>query len=310
MKKLLVTGGLGFIGSYFVDLALKRGYHVINLDKKTYAARKDVEFNHPEYEFIEEDICTMTHLPPGIDVIVNFAAESHVDNSIVANGVFFESNVRGVYNILELINAKDPSDRPVLLHISTDEVYGTLHNGSAKETDMLCPSSPYSATKAAADQLINAWKETYGVKTMICRPCNNYGYGQYPEKLFAKTVEHLWNNKPMTVHGDGSYKREWMYAGDNCEAILTVLEKGTIGETYNITSNEEHSVLDVVQMIAQQMKPDDNWHNWIHFIENRWGQDIRYSVNCDKVRALGWSPKTKLIDYIPTYLEEYRKNHG
>lgn len=310
MKKLLVTGGLGFIGSYFVDLALKRGYHVINLDKKTYAARKDVEFDHPEYEFIEEDICTMTHLPPGVDVIVNFAAESHVDNSIVANGVFFESNVRGVYNILELINAKDPSDRPVLLHISTDEVYGTLHNGAAMETDMLCPSSPYSATKAAADQLINAWKETYGVKTMICRPCNNYGYGQYPEKLFAKTVEHLWNNKPMTVHGNGSYKREWMYAGDNCEAILTVLEKGTIGEIYNISSNEEHSVLDVVQMIAQQMKPGEDFHTWIQFVENRWGQDIRYSVNCDKVRALGWAPKTKLIDYIPSYLEEYRKNHG
>lgn len=310
MKKLLVTGGLGFIGSYFVDLALKRGYHVINVDKKTYAARKDIEFDHPEYEFIEEDICTMTHLPPGVDVIVNFAAESHVDNSIVANGVFFESNVRGVYNILELINAKDPSDRPVLLHISTDEVYGTMHNGAAKETDMLCPSSPYSATKAAADQLINAWKETYGVQMMICRPCNNYGYGQYPEKLFAKTVEHLWNNKPMTVHGNGSYKREWMYAGDNCEAILTVLEKGTIGEIYNISSNEEHSVLDVVQMIAQQMKPGEDFHKWIQFVENRWGQDIRYSVNCDKIRALGWAPKTKLIDYIPTYLEEYRKNHG
>lgn len=310
MKKLLVTGGLGFIGSYFVDLALKRGYHVINLDKKTYAARKDVEFNHPEYEFIEDDICTMTHLPPGVDVIVNFAAESHVDNSIVANGVFFESNVRGVYNLLELINAKDPSDRPVLLHISTDEVYGTLHDGAAFETDVLRPSSPYSATKAAADQLINAWKETYGVQTMICRPCNNYGYGQYPEKLFAKTVEHLWNNKPMTVHGDGSYKREWMYAGDNCEAILTVLEKGTIGEIYNISSNEEHSVLDVVQMIAQQMKPGEDWHTWIRFIENRWGQDIRYSVNCDKIRALGWMPKMTLREYIPTYLEEYRKHHG
>lgn len=310
MKKLLITGGLGFIGSYFVDLALKRGYHVINVDKKTYAARTDVHFAHPKYEFIEKDICTMLHLPSGVDAIVNFAAESHVDNSIIANQVFFESNVRGVYNILELINAKDPSDRPVLLHISTDEVYGTLHNGSATEADRLCPSSPYSATKASADQLINAWKETYGVKAMICRPCNNYGYGQYPEKLFAKTVEHLWNNKPMTVHGDGSYTREWMYAGDNCEAILTVLEKGTIGETYNISSNEEHSVLDVVKMIVQQMKPEGDWHNWIQFIENRWGQDIRYSVNCDKVRALGWSPKTTLRDYIPMYLEEYRKNHG
>jgi dTDP-glucose 4,6-dehydratase len=309
MKRLLVTGGLGFIGSYFVKLALERGYHVINVDKKTYAARKNLGFEeYKNYEFLEEDICTLQHLPPGIDFIVNFAAESHVDNSITANKVFFESNIGGVYNLLELVRAKDVTDRPVLLHISTDEVYGTCQDGSFHEKDRLFPSSPYSATKAAADELIFAWGQTYGIQYMIARSCNNYGFGQHPEKLFAKTVDHVWNDKKMTVHGNGSYKREWIYAGDNCEAILTVLEKGTIGEVYNISSNEEHSVLDVVRLIIREMGKDPD--QWIDFVENRSGQDLRYSVHCDKVKVLGWKPVMGLAQYIPEYLALYRREHG
>ena len=166
MVKLLVTGGLGFIGSYFVEKALKRGYYVINVDKKTYAARTDLNFDgRPNYEFRQEDIAKMIHIPPGVDYIVNFAAESHVDNSIHANEEFYNSNIGGVYNLLELIRAKDETDRPIFFHISTDEVYGTCRNGSYTETDKLNPSNPYSATKAAAEQLIFGWRQTHGIKS-------------------------------------------------------------------------------------------------------------------------------------------------
>jgi dTDP-glucose 4,6-dehydratase len=292
-----------------VDLALKAGYYVINVDKKTYAARDDVDFdNRKHYEFIEEDIATMTHIPPGVDYVVNFAAESHVDNSIHANEAFYNSNIGGVYNILELLRAKDETDRPILFHISTDEVYGTCHNGSFTEEDKLLPSNPYSATKAAAEQLIFGWRHTHGIKAIICRSCNNYGFGQYPEKLLAKTIEFLLNGKKMTVHGDGTYRREWIYAGDNCEALLTVLEKGKEGEVYNISSNEEYSVIEAVQLIVEAMGKTDK-EALVH-IPNRPGQDLRYSVDCSKVMALGWAPKTKLKEYIPTYIKLYRERLG
>ncbi|VGO18277.1 dTDP-glucose 4,6-dehydratase [Pontiella sulfatireligans] len=309
MKKLLVTGGLGFIGSYFVDMALKRGYYVINVDKMTYAARTDVDFHERDnYEFIEEDIATMSHIPPGVDYVVNFAAESHVDNSIHANEAFYNSNIGGVYNILELIRAKDETDRPILFHISTDEVYGTAHAGSFTEEDKLLPSNPYSATKAAAEQLIFGWRHTHGIKAIICRSCNNYGFGQYPEKLLAKTIEFLLNGKKMTVHGDGTYLREWIYAEDNCEGLLTVLEKGEEGQVYNVSSGEEHSVIDAVKMIVAEMGMTEE-EALVH-IPNRPGQDLRYSVDCSKARALGWAPKTTLKEYIPTYIELYKKKLG
>ena len=309
MKKLLVTGGLGFIGSYFVDMALKRGYYVINVDKKTYAARTDLDFDgRPNYEFRQEDVSKMVHIPPGVDYVVNFAAESHVDNSIHANEEFYNSNIGGVYNLLELIRAKDETDQPILFHISTDEVYGTAHAGSFTEEDKLLPSNPYSATKAAAEQLIFGWRHTHGIKAIICRSCNNYGYGQYPEKLLAKTIEFLLNGKKMTVHGDGTYLREWIYAEDNCEGLFTVLEKGEEGQVYNISSGEEHSVMDAVRMVveAMGMKEEDA----VVHIPNRPGQDLRYSVDCSKARALGWAPKTTLKEYIPEYIRLYREKLG
>jgi dTDP-glucose 4,6-dehydratase len=305
MKRLMVTGGLGFIGSYFVDLALKCGHQVINVDKATYAARADLDFEHrANYEHIKVDICDMKHLPVGVDFIVNFAAESHVDNSILANQDFFHSNVRGVYNLLELVRAKDETDRPVFVHISTDEVYGTNHAGSYTEEDRLNPSNPYSATKAAADQLILGWKHTYNLPVMIVRSCNNYGFGQYPEKLLAKSIDFLLNGKKMTIHGDGTYRREWLYAGDNCEAILLLLEKGVEGEIYNVSSNEEHSVIEAARMVAETLglDPDESFT----FIPNRPGQDLRYSVDCSKVRALGWAPKLTLATYLPEYVRLYK----
>lgn len=304
-KRVLVTGGLGFIGSYFVELLLKKGYYVINVDKVTYAARKDLNFEkYKNYEFIKEDICYLKHLPPNIDYLVNFAAESHVDNSIVANKIFFESNIRGVYNLLELIRGKDPSERPIFIHISTDEVYGDTLSGSKKETDPLKPSNPYAATKAAAEQLIFAWGRTYGIKYKICRSSNNYGWGQYPEKLIPKTIVYALENRKMTIHGDGSARREWTYVMDNVEGIYLVMEKGGLNEIYNISSNEEYSVLEIVKMILKIMKKPDNFYI---FVEDRPGQDIRYSIDSTKIRKLGWNPKMTLKKYLPQLIKIYKE---
>lgn len=306
-KRILITGGLGFIGSHFVDLMLQNGYYVINLDKRTYAARLDLDFDkRGNYEFIEGDICTFKHLPPNINWVVNFAAESHVDNSILANHVFFESNVRGVYNLLELIRAKDSADRPIFMQISTDEVYGDILGGSKDENDKPKPSNPYSASKSAAEQLVFGWGRTYGIKYLICRSSNNYGEGQYPEKLIPKTIEFAMHGKKMTVHGDGSYSREWTYVRDNCEGILLVLEKGKLGEIYNISSGEIFSNLEIVKRVLCALgKPKDMFK----FIENRVGQDIRYSVKFDKIKALGWQPKMSFNDFLAGYVKKIKQQY-
>jgi len=304
-KRILVTGGLGFIGSYFVKFLLENNYYVINVDKMTYAARKDLNFEtYSNYEFIKEDICDLKHLPPNIDYLVNFAAESHVDNSILSNKIFFESNVRGVYNILELIRGKDLSDRPIFIHISTDEVYGDILTGSCNENDKLKPSNPYSGTKAAAEQLIFSWGRTYGIRYKICRSSNNYGFGQYPEKLIPKTILYALEGEKMTIHGDGSARREWTYVEDNINGIYLVMEKGKNGEIYNISSNEEYSVLEIVKMILEEMKKQDSFV----FVEDRPGQDIRYSIDSSKIRQLGWKPKTSFKKYIPTLIKLMSKN--
>lgn len=306
-KRIIVTGGLGFIGSYFVQLALDRGYSVINIDKKTYAARSDLRFDdNPDYQWINEDICTVAHLPSNIEWVVNFAAETHVDNSILANDIFFQTNVKGVYNLLELIRLKDSADRPKFLQISTDEVYGDILTGSRVETDPLKPSNPYAATKAAAEQLLYAWGRTYGIEYIICRSSNNYGYGQHEEKLIPRTIELTLQNKNMTVHGDGSYCREWTYAGDNCEGVLLAMEKGKISEIYNISSAEMETNLYIIKKILRIMGKSDNH---LEFVSNRVGQDIRYSVNCGKIINLGWKPKMNLDKYLPDLIQIYEKKY-
>lgn len=306
-KRIVVTGGLGFIGSYFVELALARGYHVINVDKQTYAARNDLNFEkNPNYELLKEDICTLAHLPTNIDWIVNFAAETHVDNSILANDVFFQTNVKGVYNLLELIRLKDVADRPKFLQVSTDEVYGDILDGAKKETDRLKPSNPYAATKSAAEQLLYAWGRTYGLEYIICRSSNNYGFGQHEEKLIPRTIELALQNKKMTVHGDGSYCREWTYAGDNCEGILLAMEKGVLGEIYNISSGEMLTNLEIIKTVLKLIgKPENHYE----FVENRVGQDMRYSVNSEKTRKLGWEPKMKLERHLPELIALYRQKY-
>jgi len=301
-KRILVTGGLGFIGSNFIELLLRRGYHVINVDKMTYAARTDLNFDqNPSYEFIRKDICDLKELPQNISYLVNFAAESHVDNSLKDNSSFFKSNVGGVYNLLELIRKVDMEKRPVLIHISTDEVYGDILEGRATEENRLRPSSPYSATKAAADQLVFGWSRSHGIKYRMCRSGNNYGYGQQAEKLIPHTIKTTNKSQKMKMHGDGSYKREWIQVEDNCEAILLIMEKGKDNEIYNVSTNEEHTNLEVVKTILKAMdKPED----FFEFVPNRPGQDLRYSTDASKIRTLGWTPKHTLEEHIPTYLKQ------
>ena len=304
-KRIMVTWGLWFIGSYFVELALNKWYHVINVDKKTYAARDDLSFtSHPNYELIQEDICTLWHLPVNIDYLVNFAAESHVDNSITANKVFLESNVYWVYNLLELVRAKWIDDRPVFVHISTDEVYWDVTNWFCDENTQTKASNPYSATKAAAEQLVFAWWRTYWLEYIICRSSNNYWFGQYPEKLMPKTIEYALQDKIMTIHGDWSYKREWTYAWDNVAWIMLAIEKWKIWEIYNISSWEEHSNLTIVKKLLLEIwKPEDYYKH----VPNRIGQDTRYAINCNKIRSLWWIPKMTVDAYLSIFINKYRK---
>ena len=296
-QKILVTGGLGFIGSCFVEMLLKRGDSVINVDKMTYAIREDTNFEkYPNYRFLKKDICDLRDLPQNIKYIVNFAAESHVDNSIVSTAPFFKSNVHGVYNLLELIRRLPKEKQPVFIQISTDEVYGDILSGSFGETYTLKPSSPYSATKAAADQLVMGWGRTYGLKYRITRSSNNYGYGQRPEKLIPKAMKLAIKNEKIPIHGDGSYRREWIYTEDNCSAIILVMERGIDGEIFNISTGEEFTNLEIVKKVLRIMnKPNDLYR----FVTDRPGQDVRYSVDSRKIRSLGWQPKMTLDQYLP-----------
>ncbi|MDE2041026.1 MAG: GDP-mannose 4,6-dehydratase [Patescibacteria group bacterium] len=308
-ERILVTGGLGFIGSHFVELALSKGYFVINVDKMTYAIREDLDFEkHKNYRFVKRDICDLRRLPDNIKYIVNFAAESHVDNSIRDNSAFFHSNVRGVYNLLELVRKTPKEKRPVFVQISTDEVYGDILNGSFEETDRLAPSNPYSATKAAADQLVLGWTRTHGLRTRICRSSNNYGFGQRAEKLIPKTMKLAIKNQKVGVHGDGTYTREWTFVGDNCHGIMCVMEKGLDGEIYNISAGEELSNLNVVKTI---LKVYDRPADLYEFVKDRPGQDVRYSVDSSKIRTLGWKPQMTLEKYLPICkeLNEYRRKN-
>jgi len=296
-KKIMVTGGLGFIGSHFVELVLNKGYDVVNVDKMTYAIREDLEFEkNPAYTLIKEDIVRLTSLPPGISHIVNFAAESHVDNSIANNLPFIRSNVLGVYNLLELIRQTKKEARPILIQISTDEVYGDILSGSFTENDRLTPSNPYSATKAAADHLVIGWSRTHALKTRLVRSSNNYGFGQRAEKLIPKTMKLSLKNKKIGLHGSGLYKREWTFVGDNCQAILLVLEKGKDGEIYNVSSGEELTNIDVVKKVLKVMGQAEDHYE---LIDDRPGQDVRYSVDSTKIRNLGWKPTMTLEQYLP-----------
>ena len=286
--KLVVTGGRGFIGSHFVEKALKRGCSVIDIDKMGYASHSVLPFdNHPNYRLITEDISKIDHIP-SCCMIVNFAAESHVDNSIKDSKPFIDSSILGVWNLLELIRGKPAYDRPMFFHISTDEVYGDIGSGKFKEEDALSPSNPYSATKASAEMLVKAYSRTYDIGYIITRSSNNYGPRQYEEKLIPKCITSLNNDMPIPVHGDGSYIRDWTYVQDNVDAIFTIIDAEVKNECYNIASENYMTNLTVVKTVINWLgKNEDS----IQFVPNRWGQDVRYAVDSSKLRDLGWSPK-------------------
>jgi len=285
--KLVVTGGRGFIGSHFVEEALKRGNVVVDIDKLTYASNKKLPWDdNPNYTFIKADISELKHLP-SCDIVVNFAAESHVDNSIRDTAPFIKSNIFGVYNLLELVRGKPNYDRPLFFQISTDEVYGDRIEGSFVEEDRLSPSNPYSATKAAAEMLVLSYSRTYDIKYVIARSANNYGLRQYEEKLIPKSLSCIKAGKKIPVHGNGTYIRDWTYVGDNIKAIFCIIESSIKNEIFNISAENHMTNLEVLDII---LKWTDQNKKILQFVENRWGQDLRYSISSKKLRKLGWSP--------------------
>jgi len=295
---ILVTGGLGFIGKHFVRSALDQGCFIKNVDKISYAADLKVreEFEaHPNYRFIHDDIVSLDFLPE-CDVIVHFAAESHVDNAISSNTKFCETNFLGTQRLLEMVRFKQEAERPLFIQISTDEVYGDIAEGAHDPTDRLIPSNPYSATKAAADMLVMSWGRTYRIPWIIARPTNNYGTHQYPEKLIPKSAWRMKRGLPAIMHGDGSYIRSWLHVEDTVSALFTLINKGTPGNIYNIGSGTELRNIEVLRMIAEHLNvaEDKAWTT----VSDRPGQDIRYSLNDDALGALGWAPSRVFTDEI------------
>lgn len=288
---ILVTGGYGFIGKHLVRRCLEMGHNVINVDCVNYAADRVVRdefFHHPNYRAQEGDLAELGHLPE-CDIIVNLAAESHVDNSISDNTKFCMSNILGVQRLLELVRMKQPADRPRFIQISTDEVYGEALESAHQETNMLRPSNPYSATKAAADMLVMSWARTYGMDCNIVRPTNNYGPHQYPEKLIPKSVARLKRGLPAILHGNGSYVRCWVHVDDTVDAVLTVIHHGAPNTIYNAGGTEYLQNVDIVRRLARTLGVEEN--EAVSFVADRLGQDRRYSVDSSRLRALGWAPQ-------------------
>jgi len=307
MMKILVTGGLGFIGSNFILHLLKnhKDIDVVNIDAEFFGSNpknlQDVQ-NLSNYRFVPGNITDsniMKKLISDSDAIINFAAESFVDRSISNAEPFLESNIKGVFSILEIIK----NQKKKMIHISTDEVYGSLAAGSAIETSRFNPSSPYAATKACAELLVNSYVATYGCDCTITRCTNNYGPQQFPEKLIPKTIILASQNKKIPVYGNGKNVRDWLFVEDHCDAIVKVLLKGKPGESYNISANNEIDNLTVIRKILSLMNKSEEL---IEFVEDRPGHDLRYSMDSSKIRKeLNWSQKSKFDDGLQKTIEWY-----
>jgi len=313
MKKIVyVTGCLGFIGSYVTRLCLQRGWFVKGVDKMTYAANKNLLKEFEQYEnfsFVHCDINDLKFLYD-CDYIINTAAETHVGNSIANSADFVHSNINGVHKLLELMRnyRQETGKMPTLLHFSTDEVYGDIVQGAHTENDILKPSNPYSATKAAADMLILAWARTYGIPYVIVRPTNNYGIGQYVEKLIPKTCKYLSLGRKIPLHNNGSPVRNWLHAEDTGNAVMTIIDSEVKNEIYNICGGFEQKNLDVVVKLLTAYGLDlSDLDRYIDLSCSRPGQDVRYALDDSKLRELGWKP-TKNFDHqlesIVTYYKE------
>ena len=318
MKKIIVTGGLGFIGSNLIDLLLKKNYSVINIDKATYSSNyyNVKEFkNSKKYTFIKLDInnkklknILFNFKPEGI---FNLAAETHVDRSIDNPDSFIQSNIVGVYNLLENFKKFTKKHKSKLIHISTDEVYGDILKGRSNEKYPYRPSSPYAASKAASDHLVSSYIRTYNLPAIVTNCSNNYGPKQYPEKLIPKLIYNIMNNKPLPIYGKGKNSREWIYVKDHCEALIKVFLKGKIGEFYNIGSNKNMNNLEVTKELLKNSKKLFSLGKKvkINFVKDRPGHDIRYALNSNKIKKkIGWYPTTNFSKGIKLTLEWYLKN--
>ena len=318
MKLVVITGCLGFIGSYVTKACLRKGWQVYGIDKCTYAANEDLieEFSqNKNFTFVKEDIKDLKHLPD-CDYIINLAAETHVGNSIIESTEFVDTNVMGVKNLLDLIRKKPKniSQRPILFHISTDEVYGDIVKGFHTEESNLNPSNPYSASKAASDMLIFAWARTYDIDYLILRPTNNYGIGQYPEKLIPLIVKLLQRGKKVRLHDQGLPVRNWLHASDTAQAIIKVIESGNVNEIYNVEGGfEQQNIITARKVIECFYKysiksEHKSWYNLVDLEHKREGQDVRYALNDDKIKKLGWKAVKKFDEEICDIVEYYKNN--
>ena len=309
MKVVYITGCLGFIGSHVTRLCLNQGWYVRGIDKCTYAANLNLltEFHeYDNFEFENEDINDIKFLYE-CDYVINTAAETHVGNSIANSDAFIKSNIDGVHNLLNLIkNYRHESPKlPTLLHFSTDEVYGDIEEGAHTETDLLKPSNPYSATKAAADMLVLAWGRTYNLPYVIVRPTNNYGEGQYVEKLIPKTCKYLKLDKKVPLHNNGTPIRNWLHAHDTARAIITIINKGVQNEIYNIAGGFEQSNYDTVSKVIKAYNGGDI-ENHLDLTYSRVGQDVRYALDDSKLKSLGWRPVVSFDDTLISIVEYYK----
>ena len=328
--KILITGGAGFIGSSLVKLALKQGHEVLNVDRLTYAANLQSLENiskNPQYRFLQADICdeaamisTVSEFQP--DAIMHLAAESHVDRSIDGPSPFIQTNVIGTFTLLQVARAYweglsgDLKKRFRFHHVSTDEVYGdlSLSDPAFEETTSYNPSSPYSASKAASDHLVRAWARTYGLPTLITNCSNNYGPFQFPEKLVPVVILKALHGEHIPVYGTGENIRDWLYVEDHVDALLTVLMKGKVGETYNIGGNNERTNIELVRTICELMSKqfptvDLDFLNLISFVADRPGHDNRYAINASKIENdLKWTPSISFDEGFEKTITWYVEN--
>lgn len=314
MKRFVyVTGCLGFIGSEFTRLLLCKGWKVYGVDSITYAANIDnlKEFSSSRnFQFIQKSIQTLDRLEE-CDYVFNFAAESHVENSITSSNVFMDTNINGVRNLLELVRAKpiNSATRPVFVQISTDEVYGDISYGFHTETDPLKPSNPYAATKAAADMLVMAWGRTFDIEYNIIRPTNNYGPNQHPEKLIPSCLRNLDRGKRIKLHNRGTPVRTWLHIKDTATAVLTIAEKGKRNEIYNVSGNFECENRFTVERLLGEYFPEgySDITNYVDYGFNRQGQDMRYAIDDSKLKSLGWEPQAIFDEEIRNIVTSFKK---
>ena len=319
MKKIIVTGGLGFIGSNLIELLLKKNYYVINIDKGTYSSNlynTKTFKDDRNYKFIKCNIKSKKikkifnkYKPIGI---FNLAAETHVDRSIDNPQKFIDSNIIGVYNILETFRRfSKKNKKSKLIHISTDEVFGDILTGRSNESYPYKPSSPYAASKASSDHLVYSYVRTYNIQAIITNCSNNYGPRQHPEKLIPKLIYNIFTNRFLPIYGKGTNSREWIYVKDHCEALIKIFEKGKIGNFYNIGSNKNQTNLEICKKLINEASKNNvlGKNVKIKFVKDRPGHDVRYALNSLKLRkSLKWKPKTSLSEGIKKTFKWYSEN--